>query len=97
MWLPARASAVLLAVSARDPDALGTAQRWADAPPSPNSGWPMATLAAVLHVRLEKPGSYALNELGGLPTRAEAERGVGVVRVAGLLAFLGTAGVVAWS
>jgi adenosylcobinamide-phosphate synthase len=97
MWIPARASAVLLALAARDPDALQQARRWARVPPSPNAGWPMATVAAALHVRLEKPGVYTLNEVGGLPTVADAERGVRLTRLAGLLAVLGAAGVVAWS
>jgi adenosylcobinamide-phosphate synthase len=43
MWLPARASAVLLAVAGRDPGALVRARTWRRAPASPNSGWPMAT------------------------------------------------------
>ncbi|WP_244609927.1 adenosylcobinamide-phosphate synthase CbiB [Lampropedia puyangensis] len=32
--------------------------------PSPNSGWPMATMALLLHVRLGKPGVYVLNPAG---------------------------------
>jgi adenosylcobinamide-phosphate synthase len=31
-----------------------------NAPPSINSGWPMATMAGILKVRLEKPGFYTL-------------------------------------
>ena len=55
----------------------------------------MATLAAVLDVELRKPGAYVLNPGAGLPTTAEAGRGVYVVGVAGVGAFLLT-GVVAW-
>ncbi|MFB6131047.1 MAG: hypothetical protein ABEJ28_09530, partial [Salinigranum sp.] len=53
----------------------------------PNSGWPMATLPAALDVRLAKPGAYALNEGGAIPTDARAVVGVRVVDRAALLAF----------
>jgi adenosylcobinamide-phosphate synthase len=54
----------------------------------------MGTLAAVLGVRLTKPGAYALDGGAALPTRAEADRGVAVVSRAGWLAFA-LAGVIA--
>jgi adenosylcobinamide-phosphate synthase len=61
-WLPARLSALLLALAAG---------RWlrglrgqARLTPSPNSGWPMAALALALDVRLSKPGVYALHRDG---------------------------------
>jgi adenosylcobinamide-phosphate synthase len=91
MFLPARVSAVLLAVAAGQPDAAWRARKWARAPPSPNSGWPMATLAAALAVRLEKPGVYVLNELGRLPDTRAAERAIAVTRRAGVLAWAVTA------
>lgn len=96
MWLPARLSALLLAVAVFDPLTVRVARRWADEPSSPNSGWPMATIAAVLGVRLEKPSNYVLNPNANLPTVADAERGVRVVTIAGLLAYL-LAGVLVWS
>jgi adenosylcobinamide-phosphate synthase len=95
MWLPARLSAVLLAVVAGSPGTLVRAREWADAPPSPNSGWPMATLAALLGVRLEKPGVYVLNPDRRLPDDGAVERGVALVRRAGLLAYA-LAGATAW-
>ncbi|WP_135663432.1 adenosylcobinamide-phosphate synthase CbiB [Halorhabdus rudnickae] len=88
MWIPARLTAVLIAVAARDPSALWHGRRWRDAPPSPNSGWPMATLAAVLDVRLEKPGVYVLNPNPSLPDEEMAVRAVRVVALAGALAGL---------
>ncbi|MFW6317257.1 MAG: adenosylcobinamide-phosphate synthase CbiB [Halorubrum sp.] len=94
-WIPARLSAVLVALAAGRPSAVLDAGRWANAPSSPNSGWPMATMAAVLDVSLVKPGGYALNPGRGLPTEERALAGVTVVHRAGLLAFL-LAGVVAW-
>jgi adenosylcobinamide-phosphate synthase len=94
MWLPARLAAVLIAVAAADPTALSRARDQASRPTSPNSGWPMATLAAALGVRLAKPGVYTL-DFGSVPTAAEARRAERLVTRAGLLAFA-LAGVVAW-
>jgi adenosylcobinamide-phosphate synthase len=106
MWVPARASAALVAVAAGDRRAL--APQALETVPSPNSGWPMGALAAALGARLEKPGVYALNPAAELPTPETARRGVGVVWTAGVLAYLGAAalalavsvaaaGVIAWS
>ena len=90
MWLPARVSALLLALAARDPGALGRARRVAGEPSSPNSGWPMAALAAALGVRLTKPGGYTIDPGDALPTVEQAQRGVRIVAVAGGLAGLAT-------
>jgi adenosylcobinamide-phosphate synthase len=95
MFVPARMAALLLALAARSPDPLLDARRWAGEPASPNSGWPMGTLAGALHVRLEKPGAYVLNPVADLPSVDEGRRGVHLVTVAGLLAYL-LAGVLAW-
>jgi len=100
MWLPARASAVLLAAVARSPCALRAVRPEVGGVPSPNSGWPMATLAAALDVRLEKPGAYVLNAAAPLPDAGAARAAVRHVAVAGVLAYVlaGTAvGVAAWS
>ncbi|MFU8870102.1 CobD/CbiB family cobalamin biosynthesis protein, partial [Natronococcus sp.] len=86
MWLPARVSAVAIAVAAADPGALTRAREWARTPPSPNSGWPMATLACALSVRLRKPGVYDLNPDDPLPTLEDGERAVAVVFRAALVA-----------
>jgi adenosylcobinamide-phosphate synthase len=88
MWVPARASAGLLALAARVPASLLSAREWAAAPPSPNSGWPMATLAAILDARLEKPGVYVLNPDAALPSVERSRSGVRVVGLAGVLAYL---------
>ncbi len=95
MWLPARVSAVALAVAGRSPAALATARRWARLPSSPNSGWPMATTAAVVGSRLAKRGHYDLNPDAPLPSVERARAGVRTVAVAGWLSFC-CAGVVAW-
>ncbi|WP_436926949.1 adenosylcobinamide-phosphate synthase CbiB [Halosimplex amylolyticum] len=95
MWVPARASAVLIAATFLAPRSLANARRWLGAVPSPNSGWPMGTVAAALGVRLVKPGVYELDGGPALPTVADAERAVRRVGVAGGLAYL-VAGVVTW-
>ena len=95
MWVPARIAALLIAMAALSPDALFAGRRWADRPTSPNAGAPMATLAAAVDVRLEKPGAYVLNPDASLPSVDAANRGADVVGVASGLAFVG-AGVVAW-
>jgi adenosylcobinamide-phosphate synthase len=63
MWLPARATALLLAIAGGSPRLPFHAETRALArrPASPNSGWPMATMAAVLSVRLRKPDAYDLD------------------------------------
>jgi len=96
MWLPARASALLLALTTGAPGAPGRARAWLSDVPSPNSGWPMGTLAAALGVRLEKPGAYVLNPDGDLPRASDARVAVRRVGLAGLGAYL-LAGVVTWS
>ncbi|WP_144799811.1 CobD/CbiB family cobalamin biosynthesis protein [Halorubrum depositum] len=104
MFLPARATAACLAVAAGSVGTLSRARSWAREPGSPNSGWPMATAAAALDVRLAKPGHYALNPTARSPSVADAERAVRLVGVAGAVAVAGTAGwlaavagVIAWS
>ncbi|WP_426964531.1 CobD/CbiB family cobalamin biosynthesis protein [Haloparvum alkalitolerans] len=83
MWLPARTSALCLGVAARSPGAVARAREWARVPASPNSGWPMATAAAALDVRLRKPGAYDLNPDRDLPDVETAADGVRLVGRAG--------------
>jgi adenosylcobinamide-phosphate synthase len=66
--LPARATALFLAATGMHPlRALTGARRDARSTPSPNSGWPMATAAYQLGVRLEKQGYHVLNPDGRDP------------------------------
>ncbi|MDZ7849562.1 MAG: adenosylcobinamide-phosphate synthase CbiB [Halodesulfurarchaeum sp.] len=94
-WLPARLSAGLIASAALDPSALTTARTWAHEPASPNSGWPMATMATAIGVRLHKSDQYDLNPTARLPTVADARGAITVGHRAGLLAFALAAGI-AW-
>ncbi|MBX9872736.1 MAG: adenosylcobinamide-phosphate synthase CbiB [Burkholderiaceae bacterium] len=74
-WLPARLTALLLALVR---GGLPWRALWAQAPrtPSPNSGWPMAAMALALDVRLGKPGVYVLHEAGRVPQTADTARAV---------------------
>ena len=65
-WLPARITALLLALVAGGVS-LKTIRRVARKTPSPNSGWPMTAMALALDVRLRKPGIYVLHEAGRSP------------------------------
>lgn len=75
-WLPARITAVLLW-------GVGGGTGWtalraeAACTPSPNSGWPMASMALVLGVSLRKPGVYALNAGGRAPQAQDTTRAIG--------------------
>lgn len=64
-WLPARLTALLLALLCQIP--LSRLRREARLTPSPNSGWPMAAMALALGVRLSKPQVYVLNAAGREP------------------------------
>ena len=81
-WLPARITALLLALAGGGVR-LRTLAREARQTPSPNSGWPMAAMALALNVRLAKPGVYTLHSkgrrAGPLDTRRAARLGTQVV------------------
>ncbi|WP_254863431.1 adenosylcobinamide-phosphate synthase CbiB [Halovivax gelatinilyticus] len=79
MIVPARLTALSLAIAAGRPDALVRARTWARATPSPNAGWPMAVGAVVLGVRLEKPGVYVLNPDAENPTVEDGRRALTLV------------------
>jgi adenosylcobinamide-phosphate synthase len=74
-WVPARITALLLALMGRCA-APGRLPGQASRTPSPNSGWPMAAMALVLDVRLAKPGVYVLNETGRTAQAADTARAV---------------------
>ena len=89
-WLPARITALLLAlvVGGLNVKAL---LREARKTPSPNSGWPMAAMALALKVSLGKPGVYVLNPQGRPPTAVDtvkAQKYVSKVAIAIVLSSL---------
>jgi adenosylcobinamide-phosphate synthase len=65
-WVPARLTALLLALAAKGLP-LRVLQHEARKTPSPNSGWPMAAMALALNISLGKPGVYSLNPEGRAP------------------------------
>lgn len=74
-WLPARLTALLLAL-VRGGLSWRALRAQAPRTPSPNSGWPMAAMALALDVRLGKPGVYVLHEAGRKPQAADSARAV---------------------
>jgi adenosylcobinamide-phosphate synthase len=107
MWLPARVAALLLLSVGRltrqqregrynlSPTVRPSVGQTARIPDSPNAGWPMASIAALLDCRLEKPGAYTLYPDRPLPTATVARAGVRVVSRAGWLGIGATGMVVA--
>lgn len=89
-WLPARITAVLLALAGRRwPHGLRAQARLA---PSPNGGWPMAAMALLLDVRLAKPGAYAFNRAGRPPVPQDTARALRLAgRVVALAALVAAA------
>lgn len=94
-YVPARVSAVLIAVAASlTGDSSGGALRAilsdADRTESPNAGWPMSAMAGALGVRLEKVGHYLLNRRGRSPGARDIARARRIVLVASGLAAIAT-------
>lgn len=73
-WLPARLTALMLAAAAGRWPGWRAVREAAARPPSPNSGWPMGTMALLLGCRLGKPGVYVVHPAG----RAVAPGDVGL-------------------
>jgi adenosylcobinamide-phosphate synthase len=86
-WVPARLSALLIAVASGAPGAaLAVARADARRCPSPNGGWPMAAMAGALDVVLIKRGVYTLHARGRQPTPADLARARRVTAHAAILA-----------
>jgi adenosylcobinamide-phosphate synthase len=76
-WLPARITAALLW---RPGLPLRKLAREARQTPSPNGGWPMATVALRLHISLGKPGVYRLNAHAPAPEAAAVAQALALAR-----------------
>jgi adenosylcobinamide-phosphate synthase len=74
-WIPARLTALLLALAAGGVP-WPALRRDAEVTPSPNGGWPMGAMALALGVQLSKPGVYRLNPQGAAPGTADLRRAV---------------------
>lgn len=76
-WLPARITAALLW---RPGLPLRKLAREARQTPSPNGGWPMATVALRLDISLGKPGVYRLNAHAPAPEAAAVAQALALAR-----------------
>jgi adenosylcobinamide-phosphate synthase len=55
---------------------------------SPNAGWTMAALASLLDIRLEKKGSYVINDSGREPNACDITACIKICRTASLLIMI---------
>jgi adenosylcobinamide-phosphate synthase len=86
-WVPARLSAVLIALASGAPRAaLSVARADARRCPSPNGGWPMGAMAGGLGVVLIKRGVYTLHARGRPPGPRDLARAREVTASAAVLA-----------
>ena len=89
-WIPARLTAFFLLMSGAL-QGLTWRQGWQLAwrehglTPSPNGGYPMATMAGLLQCRLEKPGSYRLGAAYQVPCPEVLRHAITLSRTTGLL------------
>ncbi len=100
-WIPARVSVLLLSVSTfvvsvfyrevKVPDyksALNRGFKEGLNTPSPNSGFPMASIAGALNIKLEKPGTYILGHAYSYPTSEDIKLTSWIILVASLFAIV---------
>ncbi len=101
-WVPARVCVILVTISSFLLDLVasgrgkkldhGGAIRCATsdcrATASPNSGYPMASVAGVLHVRLEKPRTYIIGKDFPWPVTEDIKKASQVILIASILSVL---------
>lgn len=85
-WLPARITALLIAMAGGGLQP-GVLRQEARRTPSPNGGWPMAAMALVLDVSLRKPGVYVLNG-AARPAAAQDSRRAATVAARAVVALV---------
>jgi adenosylcobinamide-phosphate synthase len=93
-WIPARLSLIFIVAGAMftgsPVNAIRTCLKDRGRTSSPNSGWPMASAAGALGVRLEKQGHYVLGENFSLPLATDIARANKLVGMASVLLFMST-------
>ncbi len=95
-WIPARLSLIFIGAGAiftftgSPVNAIRTCLKDRGQTPSPNSGWPMASAAGALGVRLEKQGHYVLGGNFNLPLATDIARANKLVGMASVLLFIST-------
>ncbi|AIC16696.1 cobalamin biosynthesis protein [Nitrososphaera viennensis] len=92
-YVPARITAFLMVVSARMlgadwKNSLGILQRDHGKTFSPNAGYPMATMAGALRIRLEKIGHYSLGDSQEQTTLQKCRMAISMMKLTTLLFFL---------
>ncbi|MEL9991654.1 MAG: cobalamin biosynthesis protein [Thermoproteus sp.] len=82
-WAPARIAAVFILASAYLVGSRPNLRALKDRHlvESINARWPISAIAAAVHVKLEKPGSYSVGS-GDLPCREDVRKGLAVLAVA---------------
>ncbi len=98
MFVPARLTAVLIALAARKPAAVIDSREAATVTPSPNAGWPMCVMAAALNVALKKPGVYVIHESGDAPRHTDTQKALAITERAGYAWYgaIALVGVLRW-
>ncbi|MDC7125365.1 MAG: cobalamin biosynthesis protein [Spirochaetales bacterium] len=88
-FVPARLTALAIILTALPSGnifrVMNNTRKWQKATPSPNSGWSMSAMAAVLDVRLEKVDYYILNTDGRLPSEKDIRLCVRKSRAAAII------------
>ncbi len=100
-WVPARLSVLLLSAATlvvglfyrevKVPDhrnAFSRGLRDGLKTPSPNSGFPMASIAGALRIKLEKPGTYILGDASVYPMSEDIKLTSWIILVASLLGII---------
>lgn len=89
-YIPARITAFLMVISAKIlgadwKNALNILQRDHDKTSSPNAGYPMATMAGALRIRLEKIGHYTLGDDQESVTLDKCKKAISIMKLTTLL------------
>ncbi len=100
-WIPARVCVFFMTAAALLTDVVAGTGKKLDhcgaircatsdcrATSSPNSGYPMASVAGVLHVRLEKPHTYIIGRDFPWPVKEDVKKASQVILIASILSVL---------